>query len=115
MNRTMPDDEVLLALRPLQDAPSPSMAVDADATLRAGRSRRARRTVVRGGIAGLAIAAAGLGVIEIAGVDIWPLGPAASEHAVQQPRSLGDAAVVELAPGMVAANRPVGRTLADGT
>src|SRR5690554_7769870 len=105
MNRTMSDDDVLLALRPLQDAPSPSMAVDADATLRAGRSRRARRTVVRGGIASLAVAAAGLGAIELAGIDLGPLGPASSEHAAQQPRSLGDAAVVALAPGMLAANR----------
>jgi len=115
MNRTMSDDEVLLALRPLQDAPSPSMAVDADATLRAGRSRRTRRTAVRGGIASLAVAAAGLGAIELAGVELGFLGPAASEHATQPARHLGDAAVVELAPGVLAANRPVERVLADGT
>src|SRR5690606_18371005 len=47
--------------------------------------------------------------------DLGPLVPATAHQDAQQPRPLGDAAVVALAPGMLAANRPVERVLAGGT
>ncbi len=76
MNPTMSDDDVLLALRPLQDAPSPPMAVDPTTTLRRGRRHRTRRTVLGGAVGALAIIGIGYGSMELSsiGADLSPGG-----------------------------------------
>lgn len=114
MNPIVSDDDVLLALHSLQDVPAPSMAVNAESTLRAGRARRSRRAAFQGGLAVAALTFAGWGAVE-RGLPLGPLSPASSTTVTQPPRPLVADRVAELAPGVVAAARPVERELADGT
>lgn len=112
------DDDLAARLRTLADAELPELELDPVAVTRAGRRRRRRRNVRNGALVTLACAALAVGISQLdrtgllEAPDTGPAqssqdAPPAPDRTTPEPRTFGDEQTVELAPGVVAANRPV--------
>jgi len=112
MSPTLSDDLLVRDLHERADRVLPAMALDPADVLLASRHHRRRQTAVRSAAGMLAVGAFVLGAAQI-----WADEPATTPPAgvQQEPRPMGDGQTVELAPGVIAANRPVETTLDDGT
>jgi len=97
------DDVFAAELRSLADVEQPSLDLDPAAVTRGGRVLRRRRAVRTGVVVTLASAAVVVGVAQLVSLDLPDTGPA---HPTQEPRPFGDGQTAELAPGVIAANRP---------
>ncbi len=97
------DDAFAAELRTLADVAQPPLDLDPTAVTRGGRALRRRRAVRTGVVVTLASAAVVVGVTQLVNLDPPDTQPA---HPTQEPRPFGDGQTVELAPGVVAANRP---------
>ena len=112
MSPTLSDDLLVRDLHERADRVLPAMSLDLADVLVAGRHHRRRRTVALSAAGALAA-----GAFVVGAAQIWADEPVASPPAgvQQEPRPMGDGQTVELAPGVIAANRPVEMTLDDGT
>lgn len=102
----MSDERTAAELRELARAVTPTMSLDPERTVALGRRRRRRGQVLIGGGA-----VAGTGLVLAAAV---ALGGSPWAPVVQQPYTIGDAQVVELAPGVRAANGVTAQESATG-
>lgn len=112
MSPTLSDDLLVRDLHERADRVLPAMSLDLADVLVAGRHHRRRRTVALSAAGALAA-----GAFVVGAAQIWADEPVATPPAgvQQEPRPMGDGQTVELAPGVIAANRPVEMTLEDGT
>ena len=108
MSTTLSDDDLIRSLRARADLALPTMALDPDQTVVAGRRHRRRRAV-----AGSVSAVAALALVAGVAVGAIPL-PHRTPVATQAPRTLGTDPSVEVAPNIWAANAPILRTAPDG-
>lgn len=110
MSPTMSDELLVRRLAERVDRALPSMSLEPADVLGAGRRHRRRRMSVRV-VGGLAVASvATFGALQLSsGRTPLPLG-----DVVQEPRPLGDRRTLEVAPGVIAANRPVEIRSGDG-
>jgi len=106
------DDLLVHDLTERADRVLPTMALDPSGVLLASRRHRGRQTAVRSAAGVLAV-----GAFVVGATQIWADEPATTPPAgvQQEPRPMGDGQTVELAPGVIAVNRPVETTLDDGT
>lgn len=112
MSPTLSDDLLVRDLHERVERALPPMSLDLADVLVVGRRHRRRRTVALSAAGALAVGAFVVGATQIWAGEPDPTLPAGVEQA---PRPLGDGQTVELAPGVIAANRPVQVTLDDGT
>lgn len=112
MSPTLSDDLLVRDLHERADRLLPAMSLEPAAVLLASRRHRRRQTAVRSAAGVLAV-----GAFVVGAVQIWADEPIATPPAgaQQEPRPMGNGQTVELAPGVIAANRPVETTLDDGT
>ncbi|NUU16683.1 hypothetical protein HP550_05405 [Cellulomonas humilata] len=108
MSATLSDEDLVRSLRARADLALPTMSLDPDATVLAGRRRRRRRAV-----AGSVSAAAALALVAGVAVGAIPLSHR-TPVATQAPRTLGSDASVEVAQNIWATNAPITRTAPDG-
>lgn len=111
MSPTMSDELLVRRLAERVDRALPPMALGPGEVLGAGRRHRRRRMTVRV-VGGLAVASvATFGALQLSG-GRTPLPPG---DVVQEPRPFGDGQTLEVAPGVIAANRPAAIHSADGS
>ena len=111
MSPTLSDDLLVRDLHERVDRVLPAMSLEPGGVLVAGRHHRRRQAALRS-VAGIAAVAA----VAIGATQLWPSTTSTPPAGVEQsPRPMGDGQTVELAPGVIAANRPVEMMLDDGT
>lgn len=112
MSPLLSDDVLVRNLHERADRVLPPMSLDPADILVAGKRRRNRQTTLRSVVGVLAAGVVGLGAVQIWADEPITTPPAGVQ---QEPRPMGNGQTVELAPGVIAANRPVETTLDDGT
>ena len=111
MSPTLSDDLLVRDLHERTDRVLPTMSLEPGGVLAAGRHHRRQQAALRS-VAGIAAVAA----VAIGATQLWPSTTSTPPAGVDQsPRPMGDGQTVELAPGVIAVNRPVEMMLDDGT
>lgn len=106
------EERTARALRTAVDPVVPPMSLDPSALVVAGRRHRNRRTALMSTLGTLAVGVLVVGGLHFAGTTTHD---AVSAKPEQQPHTIGPDQLAEIASGILAVNRPVPRTLADGT
>jgi len=106
------EERTARALRTAIDPVVPPMSLDPSALVVAGRRHRNRRTALMSTLGTLAVGVVVFGGLHLSGANTDQAIPAKPD---QQPHAIGPDQVAEIAPGIMAVNRPDQRTLADGT
>lgn len=106
------EERTARALRTAIDPVVPPMSLDPSALLHTAKRHRSRRTAAVSTVLTLAAGVLVAGGLHLSGASTDQAIPAKPD---QQPHAIGPDQVAEIAPGIMAVNRPDQRTLADGT